>query len=364
MDQPIGLYIHIPYCRCKCNYCDFYSLPGVNDPAVYTAAVCRTLEQMGQRYPRTADTLYFGGGTPPMLGKEGLSSILSAAQRAFPFSQQAEITCEMNPGAGYAASVEELAAMGVNRLSVGLQSALPAELAALGRRHSPEDVRELLMRARRAGIANCSVDLMWGIPGQTPASALQSVDFALSLQPTHISAYLLKLEPDTPFGKDPPPLPEEETVCEIYERCCERLEQAGFLRYEISNFARAGFESRHNLKYWNCDETLGIGPAAHSFMEGKRFFYPRDLKGFLQGAAPVPDGTGGDFTEYAMLQLRLRKGLQIARCRERFGHGLPEKMVQNAEPMVRHGLVQLDEQGLRLTLQGNLVSNEILAQLL
>ncbi len=362
--NPVGLYIHVPFCTSKCRYCDFYSLCDAASAPAYARQVARQLHAAARRYPRRAETLYFGGGTPPMLGADGIEAVIHAARDAFDLAPTAEITCEMNPGSGYPATVEQLAAVGVNRLSIGLQSALPDELTALGRRHSPQDAATLVARAKAAGIGNISLDLMWGIPGQTVASALQSLAFALSLAPTHISAYMLKIEPDTPFGRQPPVLPDEQTVCEIYETCCEQLEQAGYPRYEISNFARPGFESRHNLKYWNCEETLGLGPAAHSFMEGKRFYYPRDLAGFMAGNPPQDDGAGGDFTEYAMLQLRLRSGLRETACRLRYGHPIPLAMRQTAESLARHGLMSVDRDGIRLTTKGNLVSNEILARLL
>ncbi len=362
---PIGLYIHVPFCRSKCRYCDFYSLTKLEDPQQYVDSVITAMEKFSRQYPRQADTIYLGGGTPPMLGERGLNQLLDAARTLFSF-QGGEITCEVNPGGGYPVTVEALAKMGVNRLSVGLQSSNSYELSLLGRTHSPEDVETLIEEAHKWGITNCSVDLMWGIPQQTIVSALDSLAFATRLQPTHISAYMLKVEPNTPFGRmgNQLVLPEEDAVCDMYEQCCAALEEQGFHRYEISNFAREGFESKHNKKYWDCHETLGIGPAAHSFLEGKRFYYPRDIGEFLKGTPPVDDGTGGDFKEYAMLQLRLTQGLQRAECIERFGEDLPESLLKKARPLVQHGLMELDEQGLRLTLKGNLVSNAILATIL
>ncbi len=362
---PIGLYLHTPFCRSKCNYCDFYSFAGCQDAEQYVNRTIEAMEQLSKMYSRTADTIYFGGGTPPMLGEGGIARLLDAARRLFHF-EQGEITCEVNPGKGYPVSVKALADMGFNRLSVGLQSSNERELHALGRTHSAEDVKELLYQAKTAGIDNCSVDLMWGIPNQTVESALESSFFACDLEPTHISAYMLKVEEDTPFGKmgNRLILPSEETVCEIYQTCCSVLEEKGYHRYEISNFAKPGKESNHNMKYWNCDETLGVGPGAHSFMEGKRFYYPRDLQGFMQGNSLVEDGDGGDFTEYAMLQLRLTSGLQQALCRKRFGHSIPKEMIEKAGPFISYGFMVLDEQGLRFTLKGNLVSNIILAEIL
>ena len=362
--KTLGLYIHVPYCKQKCNYCDFYSLANPQTAMEYAHQVAETVVQMAKKYPYLVDTIYFGGGTPTMMPKEGLGLILQTIRNHCAVTDSAEITCEVNPGEGYPTSVEDLANLGVNRLSVGLQSAVEAELATLGRKHTPQDVKNLLACAKAAGITNTSVDLMWGIPRQTVESALQSVAFVTALNPTHISAYMLKIEEGTPFGKNPPPLPEEDTVCAIYETCCEALERAGYPRYEISNFAKIGFESKHNCKYWNCQNTLGIGPAAHSFVEGKRFYFPRDLQAFMQGCNPVDDGAGGDFTEYAMLQLRLSKGLQQQECLQKFGHSIPKDLLDKAQPMIDHGLMTYDGNTLCFTTKGNLVSNEILARIL
>lgn len=360
----LGIYIHIPYCKQKCRYCDFYSLSDSDTALAYARAVSQRVALMAQRYPYRVDTVYFGGGTPTMMPPEGLAGILRSIRENFTITRNAEITCEMNPGEGYPTSVEDLANLGINRLSVGLQSAVASELAVLGRKHTINDLKDLIVRAKAVGITNTSVDLMWGIPYQTVESALQSVDFALSLNPTHISAYMLKIEEGTPFGKTPPPLPDEDAVCDIYETCCYALERAGYPRYEISNFAKVGYESRHNLKYWNCENTLGIGPAAHSFVDGKRFYYPRDLHGFMNGDPPIDDGTGGDFTEYAMLQLRLASGLQQQDCMQRFGHPIPRDLLAKAKPMIDHRLMTYDGNALCFTTKGNLVSNEVLAMIL
>ena len=362
--QNLGIYVHIPYCKQKCNYCDFYSLADPKTALDYAQQASKTIVQAAKELPYKVDTVYFGGGTPNMMPKEGLAFIMRSIRESFAVSSCAEITCEINPGEGYPTSVEDLADLGVNRLSVGLQSAVEGELAVLGRRHTPDDVKALIHRAQAAGIHNYSVDLMWGIPHQTVTSALQSLERALSLNPTHISAYMLKIEEGTPFGKTLPPLPDEDAVCDIYETCCYALERAGYPRYEISNFAKAGYESRHNLKYWNCENTLGIGPAAHSLVDGKRFYYPRDLHGFMNGDPPIYDGTGGDFTEYAMLQLRLASGLQQQDCMQRFGHPIPRDLLVKAKPMIDHGLMTYDGNALCLTIKGNLVSNEVLAMIL
>ena len=254
---------------------------------------------------------------------------------------------------------------GVDRISMGLQSAVDAERRALGRTADASLVRRRVEQAKRAGFRNISLDLMLGIPGQTPDSLRTSLEFCRDAGVTHVSAYLLKIEERTPFYsvRDRLPLPDEDAVCGMYLRACEALESYGFMQYEVSNFAKSGFESRHNLKYWNDEAYVGIGPAAHSFVGGKRFFFPRDTDGFLRGDPPTQDGDGGDFAEYAMLRLRLCEGLTEQGTRERFGFSIPQSVCRRAAHIPQRYLAA-DETGLRLTREGFLVSNAIIAELL
>lgn len=366
MNVPIGLYLHIPFCRSKCPYCDFYSMRGnAAQTDAYVAALCRKISESAEALQCKANTLYIGGGTPSALGAKRLKTLVDQAKADF-LTDGAEITVECNPYGLSPDFFAVLAEAGVNRVSIGLQSAVDSERRALGRLSDADGVRAAVLSAQRAGIANISLDVMLGIPRQTAQTLAETLDFCLSLGVPHVSAYILKIEAGTPFEKrrDTLSIPDDDQTADLYLQLCETLEQNGILQYEISNFARPGYESRHNLKYWHCEEYLGLGPSAHSFLNGRRFYYPRDLRGFLDGKPPVPDGTGGDFTEYAMLALRLCEGLSEKNVQTRFGHGIPQAMRSRAAPLAAHGLLLADESGIRLTRTGFLVSNAVLAELL
>lgn len=365
--SPIGIYIHIPFCKSKCPYCDFYSAPANEQTKRdYTRRVCEELRRWKTRLPLTADTLYFGGGTPSQLGGENIAEIITQARELFGL-ENAEITMECNPSDDLETLLPAAANAGLNRVSMGLQSALHSERLALGRRATPQDVLRGIAAARRCGVDNISLDLMLAIPGQTCETLRESVYFCASSGASHISAYLLKIEEGTLFFsiKEKLRLPDEDETCEMYLSACDMLNARGFKQYEISNFSIPGKESRHNLKYWNGEEYLGIGPAAHSFLGGRRFYYPRSLPDFLSGAlAPVPDGSGGSFEEYAMLRLRLSEGLTENGVSERFGHSIPQAMRRRCAPFVKGGLVLEDEIGIRFTKDGFLLSNTLIGELL
>ncbi len=366
MTAPLGLYIHVPFCRSKCPYCDFYSLVPTDEALLdaYTACVCDALRRWGTGEP--ADTLYFGGGTPSLLGGARLAAIVEAARTAFSLADGSEITLEANPADDLYDTLAAFAAAGGNRLSLGMQSAHDVELQLLGRRHVPRDVARTLGDARAVGIQNISLDIMLGIAAQTDATALSSVEEAVACGVPHVSAYMLKIEEGTPYAAAPPiGLADEDALADRYFAVCEALETAGLAQYEISNFARPGFESRHNSKYWDLTPYLGIGPAAHSFYGGKRFFYRRDLGGFLRGDAPVDDSglpCGGP-DEYIMLRLRTAAGLRLTDFSARYGVPLPES-VRAAAAQLPRTMVISDDDGIRLTREGFAVSNAVIARLL
>lgn len=368
--ESVGLYIHVPFCLSKCPYCDFYSLPGPDEEMLdaYTAAVRGSLRAWAARLSRPADTLYFGGGTPSLLGGRRLAALIETAREAFGL-RETEITLEANPADDLAETLRAFAAAGGNRLSLGMQSASPRELRLLGRRHRPADVERTAADARRAGIGNLSLDLMLGLPGQTATEIEEAAAVCTGLEAAHVSAYLLKIEAGTPFAarRDSLQLPDEDASADLYLAAAEALERQGYRQYEISNFSRPGRESRHNLKYWDLQPYLGIGPAAHSFLDGKRFAYPRDLAGFLAGTPPEPEEEGpfppGSREEYLMLRLRLAEGVTEAGYAARFGEPLPAVWRQRARWLPAL-LVEEDADGLRLTREGFLVSNAILGRLL
>lgn len=359
----LGLYFHIPFCASKCAYCDFYSFPSAAAQMdAYTAALCGRLRAFP---PQQADTVYFGGGTPSLLGGERIAAVLSAARRHFTITEDAEITVECNPDSIDDALLSTLRAAGVGRLSIGIQSAHEDELRLLGRRHTFAQARQAVQRARAHGFRNLSLDLMYGLPGQTTEKFLISVERVLELCPEHLSCYGLKLEEGTPLYLAQPTLPSDDEQAETYLALCGRLAAAGLEHYEISNFCRPGFRARHNAKYWDLSEYLGIGAAAHSYFGGRRFAFPRDAAAFMHGAPPVPEEQVEGFdarAEYLMLRLRTSDGVSRAEYMQRFGDFAPVERV--LRPLARHGLAVCGESGCRLTEQGFLVSNAVIAQLI
>lgn len=373
----LGLYVHVPFCKSKCAYCDFYSLAGAEGRMdEYVRAVCRHLTETAPQAERhTVDTVYFGGGTPTLLGPARLKAILSVIQKKFHLARDAEITFEANPDS--AADFRELRTLrraGFNRISLGMQSACDSELRAIGRVHTADQVRQAVEAARKAKLQNLSLDLIYGLPRQTMERWRENVEAALALEPEHLSCYGLKVEPGTPLfqKKDSADLPGDETQADMYLWTVEYLEKAGYRQYEISNFAKPGFASRHNLKYWTLGEYAGFGPAAHSDFGGVRYAYCRDLEGYLRG---VLDGAPmlaeceripaiDRDTEYLMLRLRLTEGLSPrdfeSRFRRKFDCFLPFlTQCQQA------GYALREEDGRwHLTPRGFLVSNRIIGGVL
>lgn len=362
---PLGLYIHIPFCTAKCPYCDFYSLPAA--PALLDAYTAR-LESLLLLYApaRPLSTIYFGGGTPTLLGPDRLARLLEAVGKRFPIAPAPEITLEANPTSVNRSLFAALRAAGFNRLSMGLQSANPDELALLGRGHTPAEAARAVEAARSAGFDNISLDLMLGLPGGSEEALFRSIRFAADLSPAHISAYILKVEPNTPFASRQLVLPDGDSTADQYLFCVRELASRGYAQYEISNFARPGRESRHNLLYWHCEEYLGLGPSAHSFYQGRRFFWPRDLRAFLDGCEPVDDGPGGSVEEFAMLNLRLSSGLRRSHMRERFG-AVGEAAFGEFRTRAAgcpQNLVSLSADSIAFTAEGFLVSNALLGRIL
>ena len=366
----IGLYIHVPFCEKKCPYCDFYSVRGTEELLDdYTDCLIERIKYEIERIGRPADTLYFGGGTPGLLGGKRIARLVGQAKACFGL-ENAEITAEVNPGDHLEDFLQGFASAGGNRLSIGLQSANDEELRLLGRRHTAAQAAETVHAARRAGMQNISLDLMLGIQGQDRESLRRSIAFCAEQDVEHVSAYLLKIEPRTVYDKrrDSLKLPDEDETCALYLLACEELEKAGLKQYEISNFAKPGCESRHNLKYWLCEEYLGLGPAAHSFLNGERFYYERDLRAFLAGAAPVidndPEMPAGCPEEFAMLALRLTEGLQDGDYTARFGTPVPDGWKRAAKRYEQAGLTECKADGFRFTRRGFLVSNALLSEIL
>ena len=364
--RPFGLYIHIPFCDGKCRYCNFYSTRGdARAMDEYTDKLNESIGSWGEKIERKVTSVYFGGGTPSLLRHDRLAAILRNICASFDVSDDAEITLEANPSSALDIDFAELRRAGFNRLSIGLQSANENELKILGRRHTPRDAADTVRAARNAGFDNISLDVMLAIPEQTIDSLDRTLDFCSSLDAQHISAYILKIEPGTPFYRDRRNLGlfNDDEQAEIYEYAVGRLAELGYSQYEISNFSKAGRESRHNLLYWHDEEYLGLGPSAHSFIDGRRFCYTNSIDEFYSGRV-CDESSGGDSEEFIMLALRLNEGLVFERYRERFGEDIPDRLIKNAEQLQRAGLVSVTPSSLSLTLRGFLVSNSVIAYLL
>lgn len=362
--RPLGLYIHIPFCRSKCAYCDFYSLAqGEDRMDAYVSALRSSLRAAAPRAARhTVDTVYFGGGTPSLLGAPRLSALLQTAADCFSLAPDAEITFEANPeSARDVNALRALRGAGFNRVSLGMQSADDAELRAIGRVHTARDTEAAVRAARRAGFDNLSLDLIYGLPGQTFDRWRESLAAAVALAPEHLSCYALKIEPGTPLCArgDAAALPDDDAQADMYLRAAETLASHGYEQYEISNFARPGRASRHNLKYWTLSEYLGFGPSAHSDFGGRRFAVARDLGAFLAGNTSYSEDAAIDARERAaervMLCLRTARGVAA----DEFD--LP---FDGAEAVLRecasHGLALRHDGRWRLTARGFLVSNAII----
>ncbi len=363
----LGLYLHIPFCKSKCAYCDFYSFNAdghIKDN--YTAVLQEHIKLAGARLSVVADTLYFGGGTPSLLGGKRITSLIEVAKDSFGDNFH-EITVEVNPGDELIEDFTLLKNAGVNRLSIGVQSCVESELKALSRRHNLNDVKRTVNSAKMAGIYNISVDLMIGIPNQTKESLSESLQTILELKPTHISCYILKVEPNTKFGQSDIStlnLPDEDTVADLYLQMCQTLKNAGFEHYEISNFALPSFHSRHNMKYWNCEEYLGLGPSAHSYINEKRFYFPRNINEYLNSPQIIADGEGGSEEEYMMLRLRLADGIDFTDYSKKYGKPFPHSIIKKAHILASHGLINVTDCNISLTEKGFLLSNYVISELI
>ena len=374
---PLGLYIHVPFCRQKCLYCDFYSLPcGENRMDEYTRAVAAHLKEIAPRAAAyTVDSVYFGGGTPSYLGVKHLKTILSAAEKHYTLSRDAEITLEANPdSAGDWKALRALRRAGFNRISIGMQSAADNELRAIGRLHTFAQVQSAVEAACKAKLKNVSLDLIYGLPEQTMESFQSSLRAAVELAPEHISCYGLKLEEGTPLFDARPSLSmaDDDLQADMYLFAVSFLQEHGYKQYEISNFAKPGFESRHNLKYWTLSDYAGFGPGAHSDFGGVRYSFDRDLDTYINGvlhggAMPIesedlPDWTRD--TEYLMLRLRTTEGIDPKyyenTFRQRFSVFLP--LLEKYEAA---GFARRSENGSwHFTPSGFLLSNTLIGELL
>lgn len=370
MKKSLGIYLHIPFCVKKCGYCDFCSFPAASEhkKLCYTDELCRRIAKYrGKRDGYLVDTIYFGGGTPSTLTISSVERVMTELKDTFDISADAEITFECNPATVGFEYFSELRRVGINRLSMGLQSAVDGELSLLGRAHTAEKFDKSFCEARAAGFDNISADVMYGIPDQTPDSLIYTLSHLVSLRPEHISTYGLMIEDGTYFAHHLSELriADDDGQYEMYRICSEHLAKNGYDKYEISNFSRDGKHSRHNLRYWRGLEYIGFGVAAHSYFDGKRYGNSRDMEAFLRGEDITEECvtlTAEDIREeYLMLGLRLCEGIDLAEYKLRFGRELP---LSAYAPWIDGGFMKIENARLSFTDKGFFVSNTIISELM
>ena len=387
--MPLGLYISVPFCRTKCSYCNFAS--DVFSRAVferYVERICSDLEhsaetarQMGGRFESTVDSVYLGGGTPTVLDINQLERLFVTIWQNFQMRNGAEVTVECAPGTLTPAVLEALQRCGVNRVSLGVQSFVDREAAAVGRLHKREIVLEDIRRLRAAGISNLNVDLIAGLPYQTAESWELSLSEVMACGVPHVSVYMLEVDEDSRLGRELIAggtkyhahfVPDEDLTADFYVTACERLEAAGVRQYEISNFAREGHESRHNLKYWTRQPYLGFGVDAHSMLllendfEAVRFSTPDSLEDFLaeKPLTRISVARQAALEESFFLGLRLNEGVDLKEVARQFGSDAVSTCSNIVTELVRDGLLKREGDVIRLTPRGRLLSNEVFARFL
>lgn len=378
----LGLYIHIPFCRSKCAYCDFNSaVPGSDAVmAEYVSALIAHMEsyrEAARSYE--PDTVFIGGGTPTVLPPAELVRLIRAIKKNFRLTKNAEFTVEANPATVTYPTLVRMHRLGVNRLSFGLQSAHDNELKSLSRIHTRQEFVRSYRMARDAKFDNINVDLMFGIPNQTPATLAHTLRWVTSIGPEHISLYDLKIEPNTPFGQHydeiAPLLPDEDTEADMYVGSIEYLRSRGYDQYEISNFSKPGYRCAHNYKYWNCDEYLGFGVSAHSYFNGNRFSWTPNLRDYIEGVTVKESkvrltdeceavGERERMGEYVILRFRLTDGISERDFSRRFGLSFESLYGEKCRTFIQHGFMTAENGRWALTPAGMFISNYILTELL
>ena len=376
MGECLGLYLHIPFCRSKCDYCDFYSLAGREDRMdEYQKALVRHVVEssaVARNYP--VDSIYIGGGTPTWYGEKRLLELLRTVKRHFCMARDVEVTVEANPDSVDGKMLRHLRRAGVNRISMGMQSGSDEELRSVHRPHTYQQVEDAVAAVRAAKIRNLNLDLIYGLPGQTEESWHETVEKALSLGPEHLSCYGLTIEEGTPLAQRVArgeQLPDEDQQATLYLWTVERLAQAGYEQYEISNFAKRGYQSRHNMKYWMGRPYMGLGVAAHSDFGGRRYSFVSDLDAYIQGML------GGDeVVDESEKITRRERGSEYLMLRLRTVHGIDEweyrrEYMMNFDP-IEAKLSEFEQKGWarrqgrrwQFTPEGFLLSNQLIGQLL
>lgn len=376
----LGVYLHIPFCLSKCAYCDFFSFVPSNEELIkrYFDALIKHMEEYKTAAENhIVDTVFIGGGTPTCVPTEQLVRLIKAVKKTFNVSPNAEFSIEANPATVTLPSLKKLRSLGVNRISIGLQTGNDAELRALSRIHTRRQFQQSFAIARKAGFTNINVDLMFGIPGQSRESLMQNLRYLLHLNPEHISLYNLKIEPGTPFDlhRHELALPSEDEEADMYLEAVEFLNVQGYPQYEISNFAKNGCRCRHNLKYWTGQEYLGFGPSAHSYFANTRFAFVRDLDAYLN-AIEIPSSRINltssmeeispreRIGEYVMLRMRLTSGVNLADFFREFRLDFETLYGAKLKRYIDAGFAVRRRDNIVLTPAGMFVSNYILSDIL
>jgi oxygen-independent coproporphyrinogen-3 oxidase len=372
--MPAGVYLHIPFCKSRCSYCDFATevYRSSDDVVRYVGALVSELSGFVIKGAltdvRTTDTLYFGGGTPSLLSPKQVERILETVRAKFDVSAKAEITMEMNPATVSAETLAAYRALGINRASFGVQTFNDRHLKLLARGHDANDARTTFRLLRDAGFDNISFDLIAGLPGQTIEDWERNLTEAIAMEPEHLSLYLLEVHEGTPLAEQirsgRRPLPDEDLAAEMYELMIDRLTGAGYQQYEISNFAKLGFESRHNTKYWWLEPVYGFGVSAHSFDGAQRYSNERDTAEYVRrieetGGAEVYREPVDVASEFAFLALRMNMGIKLTDYKNRFGIDLKHRFGTELDRFYDAGLIEVSNNNLRLTRKGMLFSNEV-----
>ena len=372
-NSPVEIYIHIPFCIRKCDYCDFLSGPsGSKEQADYVQALLREIQAVEEGEGRSVSSIFIGGGTPSVLDERLLGDILKEIRNRFKMEEDAEITIEVNPGTANIGKLQAYREMGINRLSIGLQSPQDRELKILGRIHNYEQFLETYQEARTVGFDNINIDLMSAIPDQTYEGWVKNLRTAAELEPEHISAYSLIVEEGTPFAARKLNLPDEDTEYNMYEATAQILKEYGFEQYEISNYARKGRECRHNVGYWTRQDYLGFGLGASSLYGKERFANTADMKKYLENSRnpekireKEPSLTREDeMAEFMFLGLRMTKGISKADFQKCFGCTIESVYGEVLEKYESMGLLLEQDGRIFLSREGIHVSNSIMAEFL
>ncbi len=373
-DKNIGIYIHIPFCKSKCLYCDFSSFPGQEQFFTsYLEAILKEITLQAKRIPKSlsADSVYFGGGTPAYFPDPFIEALMCTIRRNIPLNENSEITVEMNPENGSMEKFSHYLRLGINRLSIGFQSLDDHILSKLGRTYDSEEALRSFWMARAAGFSNISVDMIAGLPGHTVDSFHKEMEMVVSLKPEHISLYLLECDRRTQLvqliEKGTMSVPNEDTMVQLYEMATNFLLEKGYIHYEISNFSKPSKESHHNTKYWTDKSYIGFGSSAHSYVEGRRYSNVKEFKEYIRRMTLQENAMdhGDPFkiekrvSEALLTGLRLIKGIEISDVMRKYGIDIMERYGSEISHLAKKGLLEKEGQTLRLTHKGIIFSNEV-----